>query len=274
MIKLTRSTEKKLQYEQGYKSIYDKPKSLLRANIQNIFLKILLLLFPKKFSKVKKNIKKIMDLTSRRSFLFIIGFYLRFKNLRYFRLPSSQIYALHIYTKFLKILEKERIDFFLVGGCLLGAIRQESFAGNPGDIDLGIKEDKLSNLLNAIPLLIKNGAMLIRRRPYHGVERVQIFFPWMLVDVGIYRKKIIKGVETWGNLGGETENQHFMQTENLRKNQFTISLDFLKPINVYGKKFLSPPNPEIYLEKKYGKNWKKPDKKQFYWNKNKLKEGF
>jgi len=103
---------------------------------------------------------------------------------------------------------------------------------------------------------------------------VQIFFPWMLVDVGVYRKKIIKGVETWGNFGGETENQHFTQTENLRKNQFTISLDFLKPINVYGKKFLSPPNPEIYLEKKYGKNWKKPDKKQFYWNKNKLREGF
>ena len=44
------------------------------------------------------------------------------------------------------------------------------------------------------------------------------------------------------------------------------------PIQVYGKKFLSPNNPEIYLEKKYGKNWRTLDKKQFIWNKNKFKE--
>ena len=34
------------------------------------------------------------------------------------------------------------------------------------------------------------------------------------------------------------------------------------------KKFLSPSNPEIYLEQSFGKNWKIPDKKQFLWNKN------
>ena len=46
-------------------------------------------------------------------------------------------------------------------------------------------------------------------------------------------------------------------------------LQHLIPIKIYGKFFLAPSNPEIYLEKKYGKNWKKPDKKQYYWNKNK-----
>jgi len=274
MIKLTRSTEKELQYEQGYRSLYDKPKSLFRTIIQNIFLKTLLLLFPKKFPKIKKKIKFIMDVAGRRTFVFFIGFKLRFKNPRYFRLPSSQIYALHIYTKLLKILENKKIDFFLVGGCLLGAIRQESFAGNPGDIDLGIKENQLSNLLNAFPLLIENGAILIRTSPYNKdpydkdkVERLQIFFPRMSVDVGIYRKVIVKEKEMWGNFGGETENQHFPQNQNLSTERFTISLDYLKPINAYGMKFLSPPNPEIYLERKYGKNWRSPNKKQFFWRK-------
>ena len=115
--------------------------------------------------------------------------------------------------------------------------------------------------------MIENGAILIRRRPYDKVERLQIFFPWMLVDVGIYRKVIVKGKEMWGNFGGETENQHFPQNQNLSTERFTISLDYLKSINVYGMKFLSPPNPEIYLERKYGKNWRTPDKKQFLWRK-------
>tara|TARA_Y100000031_G_C7942340_1_gene257671 strand:+ start:105 stop:311 length:207 start_codon:yes stop_codon:yes gene_type:complete len=48
-------------------------------------------------------------------------------------------------------------------------------------------------------------------------------------------------------------------------------LDHLIPVKLYGKKFLSPSNPEVYLEKKYGKNWRSPDKKQFFWNKNKFK---
>jgi hypothetical protein len=44
-------------------------------------------------------------------------------------------------------------------------------------------------------------------------------------------------------------------------------------INNYllASEFLAPANPEIYLEKKYGKNWKIPDKKQFFFRKNKFK---
>ena len=54
--------------------------------------------------------------------------------------------------------------------------------------------------------------------------------------------------------------------------RITISLDPLIAVEAYGNFFLAPPNPEIYLEKKYGKNWRTPDKKQFIWNKNKFKE--
>jgi len=76
-------------------------------------------------------------------YLFSISFCLRIKYPMYFRLPSTQIYALHILIKFLKIVEMKKINFFLVGGCLLGAVRQKSFAGRPSDIDLGIKEKEL-----------------------------------------------------------------------------------------------------------------------------------
>ena len=47
-------------------------------------------------------------------------------------------------------------------------------------------------------------------------------------------------------------------------------MDNLIPIKAYGKEFLAPSNPEIYLELKYGKNWRKSDKKQFFWSKKNL----
>jgi len=268
MIDLFSPTELKRQKEQNYKTIYEKPKSLLRALIQKLFLKILFKLFPKKFSSYKNKIRLIMNIDARRSHLLLVSSYLRFRYPRYFILPSTQIYALHILIKFSKILEPQKIDFFLMGGCLLGAKRQESFAGKPKDLDLGIKEDEFPKLLDAIPLLKKNGAKFIRERfNKNKLERLQIEFPGMLVDIGIYRKKNVEGKEMWGN---EDETKWIEKTERGSGQKFdslTFPMDNLIPIKIYGREFLAPPNPEIYLEKKFGKNWRIPDKKQFYWNK-------
>ena len=267
MIDLFSSKELKLQKTQNYNTMYEKPKSLLRALAQKLFLTLILKLFPKKYLSYKNKIKFILDRSGYFFRLFFASTYLRFKYPLYFKMPSRQIYAIDIAIKLLEIFKSQKIDFFLAGGCLLGAIRQGSFAGRPADIDLGIKEDQLLKLLKAIPLLIKNGARFIRKRPYGKLERLQILFPCMLVDIGIYRKKNVEGKEMWENLGGETENQHFPQNKGLKKKRFVISLDYLIPIKAYGKEFLAPCNPEIYLEKKFGKNWRIPDKKQFYWNK-------
>ena len=70
---------------------------------------------------------------------------LRFKYTLYFNLPFTHLYALHILIKFYKVFKIQKIDFFLVCGTLLGAVRQESIAGRLTNIDLGIKEDQLSN---------------------------------------------------------------------------------------------------------------------------------
>jgi len=268
MIDLFSSTELKRQKEQNYKTVYEKPKSLLRALIQKLFLKILFKLFPKKFSSYKNKIRLIMNIDARRSHLLLVSSYLRFRYPRYFILPSTQIYALHILIKFSKILEPQKIDFFLIGGCLLGAKRQESFAGKPKDLDLGIKEDEFPKLLDAIPLLKKIGAKFVREQFYKNkLTRLQIEFPGMLVDIGIYRKKNVEGKEMWGN---EDETKWIEKTERGSGQKFdslTFPMDNLIPIKIYGREFLAPPNPEIYLEKKFGKNWRIPDKKQFYWNK-------
>ena len=69
MIDLFSSNELKLQKEQNYRTLHAKPKSLLRALIQQIFLKLLLKLFPKKFLSYKNKIRFIMNRS---------GFYLYF----------------------------------------------------------------------------------------------------------------------------------------------------------------------------------------------------
>ena len=61
MIELFSTNELKLQKEQNYNTLYEKNKSLLRALIQKLFLKLLLTLFPKKFLSYKNKIKFIMN---------------------------------------------------------------------------------------------------------------------------------------------------------------------------------------------------------------------
>ena len=292
MINLLSSNELKFQKAQAYESIYEKPKSLFRALVQQLFLKILSKLFPKKFLSYKNKIRFIMNKSAAHTHLFLASFCLRFKYPRYFILPSRHIYALYIITELFKILKPQKIDFFILGGALLGAVRQESFAGRPGDIDLGIKEDQLPKLLESIPLLIRSGARFIRKRfPVKigiintderptgtRLEKIQISYTGMLVDIGIYRKKNVVGKEMWGNLNDNIMYDYKKNwIEKVEKdyvrnlNFFTISLDRLITVEAYGKKFLAPPNPVIYLEKKYGKNWRTPNKKQFFWNKKNLK---
>ena len=252
-----------------FKSVYVKPKSLLRKLIQKLFLKLLSKFFPKKFLSYKNKIRFVMDRSAYCLDLYATSIYLRFKYPLYFSLPIVHIYSLHMIIKFLEILKPQKIDFFLLGGCLLGAVRQESFAGRPSDIDLGIKEEQLTRLLEAIPLLIKNDARnikFIKKKSNGKLEKLQILFRCSLIDIEIYRKVNMEKNEIWL---GETEDH---SDQKFNSSLFPIAdLEHLIPIKAYGKNFLSPANPEIYLEKRYGKNWKIHDKKQFFWNKNKLR---
>ena len=74
MINLFSSNESRLQKEQNYKSLYDKPKSLIRAFTQELFLKILFKLFPEKFSSYKNKIRFVMNKGAYHIYLFSISF--------------------------------------------------------------------------------------------------------------------------------------------------------------------------------------------------------
>jgi len=100
------------------------------------------------------------------------------------------------------------------------------------------------------------------------LERLQFLLHHSLIDVEVFRKKN----EMWQGKPQKLYLIDEMYNRNFAGSTFPISdLENLIPIQVYGEKFLAPNNSEVYLEKVYGKNWKIPDKKQFFWKKNKLK---
>ena len=56
------------------------------------------------------------------------------------------------------------------------------------DIDLGIREDQFPKLLNAIPVLVKNGVQTVKKNP-DKTKRLQILFHFVLIDIPVYKKK-------------------------------------------------------------------------------------
>ena len=252
------------------KNLYVKPKGSTRRLMQKLFLKLLLNFFQKDFLYYKKKIRIIMNRSAFFLRFYAAIVYFRFRYPFYFRLPSKQLYAIAIIIKFLGILKPQKIDFFLLDGSLLGALRQGSFAGRPKDIDLGIKEAHLKKLLDAFPVLIKNGVKTIRKEANKKIDKIQFLFSCILIDIVVFRKKNIGNKKMWV---GKKEIYNFLETKKTNNKKLnTIILPFndlehLTVVKAYGKEFLSPAKPKVYLKKTFGKNWMTPDKKQFFWNK-------
>jgi phosphorylcholine metabolism protein LicD len=245
-----------------FKIIYSKSPHIFKDKVKKIFLKILVKIFPKKNLIYRNYIRLLIEKINFNILFILTVIYLRFRYPLFYRLPSRQILAFHEANKFLLLTKSRNINFFLLEGCLLGAVRQGCFAGRPKDIDLGIKESEVQSLLDATPLLIKAGAKSIKKEQANNIiEKIHITFPLFLIDIAIYRKKIINNQEVWY---GEPENKTDTNYNGVAFPQ--NDLDHLITVKAYGKVFLSPSNPKLYLEKIYGKNWKIPDKKQFFYN--------
>jgi len=90
----------------------------------------------------------------------IVNLPLRLKYYKLIRInkfvPLKHLTAIDIIQKLSKIYEPYGVKFFLRGGLLLGAVRQESFAGGPGDIDLGLIDTHFDKFYRNIYLIQKN----------------------------------------------------------------------------------------------------------------------
>ena len=247
-----------------FKITHSKKKSILRKTIQNLFLKLLLKTYPNKFLFFKNKIKIIVSKIRIYLPFFIKILFLRLKYPFYFKMPTKHIYAIHLLIKLSNLFKTYNINFFLVCGTLLGAVRQESFAGRPTDIDIGITEKELPKLLKLIPILREILKPEVIRRDSN--KRIQFLFGLMHLDIAVYKKKFINKKEFWINDG---DKKYPYNIKNKTNTFFKKDLEKLVLVKLYGKYFLAPFNSKLYLKQKYGKNWKIPNRKQYVWKKNK-----
>ena len=205
-------------------------------------------------------------------FIFFINvIYYKIKNPKYLNLPARHIFSFVILNRFLSIYKKDDIKIFLLGGTLLGSIRQKAFSGRPYDIDLGITENDYKKLKKKFSKLPKIGVSLIRTKNTNklekylnkesefSIDRIAFSIFNVKIDISVYKKIILKNKVMWL---GEIEKKYKFRSNGLIFNYRDL-ID-LKSSNLYDKKFLIPNNSLNYLEERFGKNWKIPDSKYFF----------
>ncbi len=240
------------------KTLLNYKKNAFQAILQKLFLKILKIISTKHFERNKNFFKNFLNRIKKILKNIILYVFLKIKYPMYYRVPLNHLNHFDKFRYFSKILKENKINFFLLGGTLLGAIRQESFAGRPTDIDIGIKFNDEKKLKKSLNKIIKNGGMRIKHITLKDKSRkYQIIFKSVLMDISIIKKLKYKNKLCWIGDSDDKKTIKFSHT----------SLQKLISTKLYGRYFLSPSNPEFYLKQKYGNNWKTPDKKQFLWKK-------
>jgi len=153
---------------------------------------------------------------------------------------TSSIYILFT-TK--QIFEDNNIPFFLVYGTLLGAYRDKGFIKHDTDIDLGLLDEYLEQVM----ALIDGGYFAIRGllhiRGEHKKRHLKALqYKTDYIDFWFFKKKL------WYQAG-----------KYYRMKAFQID-DGLSDIEFYGQKFKTVNNIEAYLNSHYRGNWKLPVK--------------
>lgn len=156
--------------------------------------------------------------------------------------------AKELFHRFKELFDEAGIEFSLVYGSLLGAVRTGTFIPGDGDMDTYVwDEEKLR--ANLIPFYEK-GLKLCRAYP----GRLYTFRTNLTCRIDVYIYSELKGIMSWpyrsyciGIMGCETPRKFFTGYQE---------------ITFLGEKCLCPKNPERLLEFWYGPDWRIPQNKK------------
>lgn len=169
------------------------------------------------------------------------------------------------FLKIVDILEKKNVNFFLQGGVLLGARREQNFIKWDWDIEISLFSEEL---IDKFELLIGD----LEKNNYTIQNHNKTSYTPKISFINKKDKSTSYSLIGW---------KHNKLLKCFTRKKFMIPEKFLiefDKIEFLGKKFNCPKPIDQYLEHHYG-NWKKPlmsSNKQEYLNKNfyKNKENF
>ena len=179
------------------------------------------------------------------------------------KVPIPQILMLDTVLKVAHKLEDEGIEYFLIAGSLLGAIRQKAFAGRPSDFDIAIKDNDRQKLLalesefHKLGLKSKNHISIrLDKSSYGGLVHI---WPrtlrrktrWGMIDVHVHEEV----GDHWRFIGSDATLDEVPKFQALLK---FPSANNLITAEIFGFLFPIPVNAEDYLVKAYAPNWRTP----------------
>ena len=157
-----------------------------------------------------------------------------------------------IFDKFLKIVKKEKIDYFVCSGSLLPIFRKQELA-TQSDVDLYVDGYKLKLLFKKFKNF-KNVKIykkfsdekkhLITKIIIKSVEKNQYSEPALIDITGYFNKNKKIYYFLNGNIKSDLPNKHFLRYEYTRYQNRLIRTPF---------------KVKEYLKNLYGKNWIKPN---------------
>ena len=189
---------------------------------------------------------------------------------RYFKykgsIPLKHVATYEALVKLKTIFDQISVDFYLAQGALLGAYRQNNFAGRPKDIDLFIKDTDLKKVFKNFKYLHKNGFYIVQLKVNKGIVNIQppMGSPISLMSCekgtnGLYKRseleeKVINEIKI--NL----KISRWPREKDWDKSHEGMEIDFSKKcwVLLYKSYFLIPVNALEKKKKKYGSNWRTP----------------
>ncbi|MEI6096416.1 MAG: hypothetical protein WCR08_13325 [Gammaproteobacteria bacterium] len=180
------------------------------------------------------------------------------------KIPFRQLLMFETALKFTRLLDRNKIDYVLITGSLLGAVRQKAFAGRPRDFDVAIKKQDRQKLLDLIPTFKSEGLCVYectgRRDKANGFI---LAFP-----------NLLRFQDRWAEIDIHTYLEHGngwrwdRWDHDIPKITFEINFPSQSGesyAEIFSYKFKIPSNWEDYLVAVYGEEWRTPDAKQFSW---------
>lgn len=158
-------------------------------------------------------------------------------------------------TKALKevknILDDMGIEFFLIYGTLLGAVRDGGFVETDTDIDLGVKHEDLISKIKDLQIRLRKEGWLVAgfSYPYNQLRALNCYKYETVID--------IRNFEQWnGNRFLQRVDHNRPDIANVWPKELFDSFETI-PFN--GMDMKIPNNPEKWLSINYGDSWRTPD---------------
>ena len=194
-----------------------------------------------------------------------------FRRYRHIRVPFRQLIIFDTALKVTKQLKNANIEFVILGGTLLGAIRQGAFAGRPADFDIGVKEADVTKVLSLENELAHLQIRLLNYGHMHptspSAQGSIVALPIGLEKVMPLRCQVqimVHGFEN-GDWRWQRWSSDFNNIDHPTRKatvQFPTSGSKIES-SIFGYDFPIPENTEEYLIICYGADWRTPNVKQY-----------